>query len=137
VLPADQIETLERLVDEVERVSSIGVCPFGAGREQGIGEHGGRDAGRNRREQRTLGCLAMAHRCPTPQPALERSRIQATTQRCTFPSRRLAIAVHCHAARPMEQGQINFLLREHRQEIGECSEDCQTYAPAVTVLRAE
>ena len=42
VLPANQIEALERLVDEVERVSSVGVCPFGAGREQSIGEHGGR-----------------------------------------------------------------------------------------------
>jgi hypothetical protein len=39
VLPADQVEALERLVDEVERVSGIGEHPLGLGREQGIGKH--------------------------------------------------------------------------------------------------
>ena len=46
VLPADQVEALERLVDEVERVSGVGECPLGLGREQGIGE-------RSRRERRS------------------------------------------------------------------------------------
>ena len=66
VLPADQVEALERLVDEVERMSGIGERPLGLGREQGIGEHGRRETGRNRREQSALGRLAMAHVCPTP-----------------------------------------------------------------------
>jgi hypothetical protein len=39
VLPANQIGALERLVDEVERVSSVGVCPLGTGRDQRISEH--------------------------------------------------------------------------------------------------
>ena len=37
----------------------------------------------------------------------------------------------------MEQREINFLLREHRQQIGQCGEDRQTYAPAIAVLRPE
>jgi hypothetical protein len=55
---------------------------------------------------------------PTPQPALERSRIALTPKRRAFPPRRLAIAVHRHAARPVEQGKIYFLLWQERQEIG-------------------
>ena len=36
MLPADQVQTLERLVDEVEGVSSVGEGPFGLGGEQGV-----------------------------------------------------------------------------------------------------
>ena len=39
VLPADQIEALKRLVDEVERMAGVGESPLGSGRPQGIGEH--------------------------------------------------------------------------------------------------
>ena len=137
VLPADQVEALERLVDEVERVSGVGERPLGLGREQGIGEHSRRDTGRNRREQGALGRLAMAHVCPTPQPALERGRIRPASKRRTFPPRRLAVAVRRHAARAVEQGEIGFLLRQHGQEIGERREDRETHAPAVAVLRPE
>ena len=49
VLPADQVKALERLVDEVERVSRVGEYPLGLSREQNIGEHGRRETGRNRR----------------------------------------------------------------------------------------
>src|SRR6516165_8490997 len=79
VLPADQIEALERLIDEVERVPGVGECPFGRGR------------------------LAMADVCPTPQPALECSRIRTAFQRCTFSPRRLAVAVRRHTARAVEK----------------------------------
>jgi hypothetical protein len=34
VLPADQVEALERLVDEVERVPGVGESPLGLGGEQ-------------------------------------------------------------------------------------------------------
>ena len=37
----------------------------------------------------------------------------------------------------MEQGEISFLLRQHRQEIGERREDGETHAPAVAILRSE
>ena len=66
VLPADQVEALEGLVDEVERVPGVGERPLGRGGEQGIGEFSRGEAGRNCREQGALGRLAMAHVCPTP-----------------------------------------------------------------------
>ena len=43
MLPADEVEAFERLVDEVERVSAVGEGPFCFGREQGIGELGRRE----------------------------------------------------------------------------------------------
>ena len=60
-----------------------------------------------------------------------------TSKRCTFSSRRLAVAVRRHAARAVEQGEIGFLFRQHGQQIGERCEDRETHAPAVAVLRAE
>ena len=58
VLPADQVEALERLIDEVKRVPVVGEGPFRRGCQQSIGEHGRRQTGRNRREQCALGRLA-------------------------------------------------------------------------------
>jgi hypothetical protein len=51
VLPADPVEALERLVDEVERVACVGERPLGRRREQGVGEcrrQGAEDDGRLR-----------------------------------------------------------------------------------------
>src|SRR5258707_13681648 len=119
MLPAYQVEALERLVDEVDRVSGVGERPLSSGREQGIGEHGWRDPGRNRREQGALSRLAMAHARPTPQPALERGSIRPASKRRTFSPGRLAVAIRCHAARAVEQGEISFLLWQHGQQITE------------------
>src|SRR5689334_12717993 len=110
MLPADQVETLERLVDEVERVSGVAEHPLGLSRKQDIGEHGWRKTRGNCREQGPLGGLAMTNVGPTLQPALEHSHIGPTSKRCTFPSRRLAVAVLRHVARRVEQGKISFLL---------------------------
>ena len=118
-------------------MSGVGERALGLGREQGIGQHRRRETARNRREQGALGRLAMAHMCPTPQPALERGRIGLASQRRTFPPRRLTVAVRRHAARAVEQGEIGFLLWQHGQEIGERREDRETHAPAVAVLRPE
>jgi hypothetical protein len=70
VLPTDEIEALERLVDKVQRVSAVGECSLVLSREKRIREHSRGETARNRREQRALGCLAMAHPCPAAQPAL-------------------------------------------------------------------
>jgi hypothetical protein len=40
-------------------------------------------------------------------------------------------------ARSVEQGEIGFRFRQHRQQIGKRREDRETHAPAVAVLRAE
>ena len=76
-------------------------------------------AGRNRRKQRALRRLAMTHDCPTPQPALERSRIRPASKRRAFPPRCFADAICRHAARTVEQREVDILLWQHRQEIGE------------------
>src|SRR5262249_5917105 len=65
VLPADQIEAFERLVDKIKRVPGVRIRALGYGREQGVREHSLRDAGGYRGEHRTLGCFAMAHARPT------------------------------------------------------------------------
>ena len=102
MLPADQVEALERLVDEVERVPGIGESPLGLGGEQGISEFSRGEAGRNRREQGTLGRLAMAHVCPTPEPAFEGGGIRPASKRRAFPPSLLAVAVRRHAACAVE-----------------------------------
>jgi len=119
------------------RRTGVGESPLGLGGEQGISEFSRGEAGRNRREQGALGRLAMAHVCPTPQPAFERGRIRSASKRRAFPPRRLAVAVRRHAACAVEQSEIGFLLRQHRQDIGECRKDRKTHAPAVAILRPE
>ena len=47
MLPTDEIETLEGLVDEVERVSSIGIGAVCLGRQQKVGEVSRRSAASN------------------------------------------------------------------------------------------
>ena len=100
-------------------MSGVGERSLGFSREQGISEHSRRGTCRNRREEGALGCLAVAHVCPTLQPALECGRIRPASKRRTFPPRRLAVAVRRHAARAVEQGEIGFLLLHYGQEIGE------------------
>src|SRR5215469_1228145 len=111
VLPADHVEALEGLVDEVERMSGIGKYPLSLGCEQDIGEYGRRETSRNRREQSALGRLAMAHFRPALKPALERGRIRPASEWCAFPSRRLAVTVRSYSARAVEQCQIGLFLR--------------------------
>jgi hypothetical protein len=41
MLPADQVEALECLIDEVERMSGVGEYALGLVRDQSIGEHFG------------------------------------------------------------------------------------------------
>ena len=47
MLPADEVETLEGLVDEIERVSAIGVGAVRLGRKEEIREYSRRGATRN------------------------------------------------------------------------------------------
>ena len=137
MLPADQIEALERLVDEVERVSAVGEGAIRLGREQKVSERGWRGAGSDGGEHGALGRLPMAYRRPTPQPALEGREIRRARERRTLLARRLPFAVGRDAAGAVEQGEIVLLLGEHGQEIAERGEDGQPHAPAVTVARAE
>src|SRR5215470_5629594 len=47
------------------------------------------------------------------------------------------VAVRRHAACAVEESEIGFLLRQHRQEIGERRKDRKTDAPAGAILRPE
>ena len=77
MLPADEIETLERLVDEVERMSGIGIGAVGLGGQEEIRERGRRGVAGDGGEHGALGRLAMAHGHPAPQPALERGKVRS------------------------------------------------------------
>ena len=137
MLPADEVEALERLVDEIERMSAVGERPLGLGRQKRLRECSGREAFRDRRQQRALGCLAMTHFRPAPQPALERGRVGPASERRAFPPRRLAVAIRRHAARPMEQGEMDILLAQHGQEIGKRRVYGKPGVPAIAVPRPE
>jgi hypothetical protein len=90
--PADHVQALERLVDEVERVSAVGEGPLGLGREQGVGERGWRETGGDPGEQGPLGRLAVADLRPAPQPALERGLFRPAFEGHAFPPRWLPVA---------------------------------------------
>jgi hypothetical protein len=80
VLPADQVEALEGLVDEVERVPSVGERPpLAAAISASASSAGEKPAAIA--VSRVRGRLAVAHGCPTPQPALERGRIRPAAKR--------------------------------------------------------
>src|SRR5882672_7646253 len=68
MLPADQIEALEGLVDEVERMSGVREHAIRPGCEHKLGERGRRGAGRDRGEHGALRRLPMPDGCPPPQP---------------------------------------------------------------------
>ena len=110
MLRADQVQAFERLVDEIERVPAVGEGPLGLGGEQGVGERSGRQTLGDRREQGTLGRLAMANPCPALQPAPQGSRFRPASERRTFSPRRLPVAVRRHVARPAKKGEIGFAV---------------------------
>ena len=65
MLPADQVQALESLVDEVERVSGVGERPLGLGREQDIGQYSWRETGRRPTPQPSRFCAPNSATCCT------------------------------------------------------------------------
>ena len=78
VSPADEVEALEGLVYEVERVSAIGKDAVGLGGQQQVSQSGRLRAFGDGGKNRALGCVVMADGGPAPQPALERTMIRST-----------------------------------------------------------
>src|SRR5262249_41548068 len=99
VVPADQVEAVERLIDEVERVSGIGEGAIRLTRKQEIGELGWPSSARERRQHGALGRFPVAYGRPTPQPAADGGKIGPARERRTLLARRLSIAVSRYAAR--------------------------------------
>jgi hypothetical protein len=69
ILPADYVQTLERLIDEIERVPAIGLGAVRLGRQEEICECSRRGAAGNGRQHSSLGRIPMPHDHPAPQPA--------------------------------------------------------------------
>ena len=137
MLPADQIEALAGLTDEVERMTAVGEDPVGRGGVEQPREHSRRRTGRDRRQQRALRALAMAHGNPVSQPALERRRIRPARQRRAAAVRRFAVAVRCDSPAAVEQREVRFLGGEHRQQVAERGEDRRACSPVVAIADAE
>ena len=101
LLPAGQVERLQRLVGEVEHVADLEVAVVGAGGEQHVGELLGRGARPHGRDQRPLGALGVAHldeaRGTSGQPRRARRRRRAAAQAETAAARRRSAAT---SARP-------------------------------------
>ena len=137
MLPADQVEAFESLVDEIEQMPAIGIDAIRRGRDQKVGQGRRRRPGGNRREEGALGRLPVPHPGPMPQPPLEHGQIGLTGEGSTIPPRRLALTVRGHPAGAMEQGEVSFLLRQHRQQVAKGRKDRQADTPAVPVLEPE
>ena len=78
--PADEVEALEGLVDEVERMSAVGEDAIGFGGEQQVGQSRRRRASGDRGQNGALGCVAVADGGPAPQPTLQRGMIRSTAE---------------------------------------------------------
>ena len=93
MLPADQVQQLERLVGEVEQVPSPGVEAVGGGGEDQVGQFGRRCAVVDSGPQCALGAVAVPNERPIAEPALqgrkiEGGRFQRSTLRVAEPGRR-------------------------------------------------
>jgi hypothetical protein len=77
--PANQLEAFERIVDEVERVSTVGEGPLGLGDEQGICERSGQKTLGDRRD-RVRGGQAGRSRTRAPPARSARSPPDPSTQ---------------------------------------------------------
>ena len=76
-LPAGDVERLERLVDEVERVAAVEVAVVGRGGEEHVGELVRRRAAADGGDERALRALGVAHLDEAAEPAREPRRAPA------------------------------------------------------------
>ena len=111
IFPADEVEALESLVDEVERVAAIGKDPVSLGRKEEIRQCGGRGASGDGGQHSTFGGIAMPPGHPAPQPALEGGEVGPACQRRTLSARGCTVAISSDTPRPVKQSEVCFLLR--------------------------
>ena len=113
MLPADLVEALASLVDEVERMSAVREGAIRRRREQQVRERGRRGAICDGGKQRALGGFAMAHGGPVPQPTLQGREIGPARKWGALPSRRLAIAIRCDPPGAVEEREISLMFRQY------------------------
>ena len=138
MLPADQVERLERLVDEVEQVAAIGEAAFGRSDEHELGHLHGRSTGGDGGEQGALGAVAMAHENPVAKPSLQRRGCPPIAgQGLPRPRWNRSVAVARHPADSLEEGQAKVVVRQERKQVAERGQHGEAGAPAVAVPRRE
>src|SRR5215472_6342749 len=114
MLPADDIETLESFVDEIERVAATRVSAVGLGGKQKICECSRRGAANNGRQHSSFRRIWVTHGHPAPQPTLQGGEIGLACERLAPPTWGRTIAIRSHAPRTVKQSQVRFLLRQER-----------------------
>ena len=112
MLPADDIETLESLVDEIERVAAIRVSAVGLSGKKKICECSRGGAANNGRQHRSFRRIPVTHGHPASQPTLQGSKIGLACERLAPPAWRRTVAIRCHAPRTVKQSQVGFLFRQ-------------------------
>ena len=137
MFPADQVETLERLIDEIERVSSVGKGAVRLRRKEKIRECRGGGAASNGRQHGTFGPIPMSHGDPATQPALESADLRLVGQRRTVPARGCTVAIRCHSSCPVKQSEMRLLLGQVRQKLAERGQDGKSGIPTVAVAGTE
>ena len=137
MLPADEVQTLEGLVDEIERVSAIGVGAVRLGRKEEIRECSRRGAARNGGQHGTFGRIPVPHGHPAPQPAFEGGRVGPTCQRRALPARGCTVAIRSDAPHPVKQSKVRLLLRQEGQKLAERGQDGEPGIPAIAVPGTE
>ena len=81
MLPADDIETLESFISEIERVAAIRVSAVALGGKEKICECSRRGAANNGRQHGSFGRIPVTHGHPAPQPMLQGGEIGLTCER--------------------------------------------------------
>ena len=135
-LPAGDVERLERLVDEVERVAAVEVAVVGRGREEHVGELLGRRARADGRDERALGALRVAHLDEAAEPAREpRGLDRVAGQRLEREARRLASGVGGHVGKAVVERGRPLVGLEPGHEVHQARQRRQAAEPAAAAPR--
>ncbi|MDR6861290.1 hypothetical protein [Variovorax guangxiensis] len=124
VRPANQIQQLECLVDEVQRVAAVGKHAVGGGSEQHLGERGGGQSSRDARENGSLDRIAVTHRSPMAQPPRKRLGWRRRVERLARAPCGLSRAVLGDFRDALVEREIGRFFRQDRESIpflGVCS----------------
>ena len=141
LLPADHVEQLARLVDEVERVPTVEEEVIGRRGRQNVGKGGRRHAGGGRGQERALGAIGVADVDEATEPPLQAIGCKGNIARregIEREARRLPCAVAGDVDQTVVKGERLVLRVQLREEVAHRGENRQTGRPAAApVGRAE